>query len=411
MLLFGRLLDDPAVVPQLGWLRIGDGRIVERGDGEPKGLGEGLAAGAGTAEQSIRGGRDRLISPGFIDAHLHAPQLAGIGCDGMPLLEWLEQVIFPLELCWSDQAVVASEFQRFHARLLASGTTGAAAFSSPHRAAMETLLRRAGCPALRLEIGQALMDRGGPDGLIGEPAWHPRAGLEDPRLRASINPRFAVSCSGPLLRDAARLAGSDRLIHTHLAESQTECRLVRELFPACDSYAEVYDRHGLLGPRTLLAHALHLSPPEWSMIAARGSAVVHCPQANAFLRSGIFDLRAAREHGVRVALGSDIAAGCDLAMPRVARSMIESAKLRAAAIDARAVVPSPAEAWRMITQGNAATLGWHDHGTLLPGAAADLLLLRPDVEFDRHLPGRLLYGWHDEWIEGAVVNGSWFGQR
>jgi guanine deaminase len=180
---------------------------------------------------------------------------------------------------------------------------------------------------------------------------------------------------------------------------------VARLFPADESYAAVYDRHGLLGRRTLLAHALHLREEEWRLIAQRSSVVVHCPVANTFLRSGLFDLRAARAHNVRVALGSDIAAGCDVPMPRVARAMIEVAKLRQMTVDHQAVIPTPAEAWDLITRGNADALGWADAGRIEAGAAADLLVLRPEVPYDQHLIGRLIYGWRNDWIETKVLAG------
>jgi len=200
-------------------------------------------------------------------------------------------------------------------------------------------------------------------------------------------------------------------VQTHLAESMDECSLIRELFPNDRDYTSVYVRFGLLTDRTLLAHTIHLSEEEWKLIVARKSIVVHCPTANTFLEAGLFDLGAARRHGARVALGTDVAAGADVSMPRVARAMIEVAKMRrmtAASKDERmqAVVPSPAEAWWMITRGNAELLGWNDAGRIAEGAAADLLVLRvPDGWLDPHLVGRLIYGWENELIETRVFNG------
>lgn len=248
------------------------------------------------------------------------------------------------------------------------------------------------------------MDRGAPQSLINQPPQMPQR-PESSRVTVSVNPRFAVACSEGLLRLASDMAGDLHPVQTHLAESRRERDLVAHLFPADDSYTAVYDRHGLLGRRTLLAHALHLHENEWRLIAQRGPIVVHCPIANTFLRSGLFDLRSAREHGVRLALGSDIAAGCDLPMPRIARAMIDVAKLRQMTIDPRAVIPSPAEAWDLITRGNADALGWSDAGRIEAGASADLLVLRPEVPFDQHLIGRLIYGWRNEWIETRVVVG------
>jgi guanine deaminase len=167
----------------------------------------------------------------------------------------------------------------------------------------------------------------------------------------------------------------------------------------------VYDRHGLLTERTLLAHCVHLDDEQWSLIAERRSVVVHCPGANTFLGSGRFDLDAARAHGVRLALGSDVAAGCDLAMPRVGRAMIEVAKTRAMDGGAAVHVPAPAEVWELITQGNADALGFTDGGRLEAGAAADLLVLRLPFGPDEHLVGRLIHTWRDDYIAHRIVNG------
>jgi guanine deaminase len=153
---------------------------------------------------------------------------------------------------------------------------------------------------------------------------------------------------------------------------------------------------------------VHLDDDQWRLIAERRSVVVHCPTANTFLGSGQFNLDAARTHGVRLALGSDVAAGPDVAMPRVARAMIETAKARAMATpDGTDIhIPTPAETWTLITAGNAEALGFDDMGRIQPGAAADLLVLRPGLRVDEHLVGRLIYTWRDEYIETVVLNGQ-----
>ena len=120
----------------------------------------------------------------------------------------------------------------------------------------------------------------------------------------------------------------------------------------------------------------------------------------------MFDLKKAREHGVRLALGSDVGAGCDLAMPRVARAMIEVAILRRMTIDPSAHIPTPAEAWKLITRDNAEALGFHDMGRIKVGASADLLILGVPFGCDEHLIGRLIHTWRDEYITHRVLNGQ-----
>jgi guanine deaminase len=229
-------------------------------------------------------------------------------------------------------------------------------------------------------------------------------------VQASLNPRFAIACSEELLAECGWRAKENPglFVQTHLCESLNEIARVRELFPSDATYTGVYDRFGLLGPRTLLAHCVHLSDDEWSLIAQRGCVVVHCPTANTFLRSGLFDLTTAMERGVRLALGSDVAGGPDHAMPRVARGMIEVAKARSmvARDPARVKIPTPGEAWWMITRGNALALGWGNSGELRVGADADLLVLRvPDDWHDEHLLGRIVYRWSSELIDTRVLRG------
>jgi guanine deaminase len=340
------------------------------------------------------GGSDRVICPGFVDTHLHLPQYASIGYDGLDLLDWLERVIFPAEMAWGDEAVAQREATAACRRLLEAGTLGFAGYLTSHTHALDAAAAALDAVPLRALVGQVLMDRAAPDGLLGH----------EVRLGPSVNPRFAIACTDDLLARAGTMASDAELLQTHLAEDVRECERVAELFPGDDSYAAIYDRHDLLTERTLLGHCLHLSDDEWALIAERRSVAVHCPTANVFLRAGLFDLAAARRHGARVALGSDVAAGPDVAMPRVARAMIDVAKIRAMTAS-DAVVPSPAEAWRMITEENADALGWSDAGRLEVGASADLLVLKTPFASDADLVSRLIYTWRNDYIVERIVSG------
>jgi guanine deaminase len=391
MILAGILLDDHAATPTTGWIAVDSGVIVDRGDGPPP---PGAVGGEGT-----------VITPGFIDAHLHLPQINSVGCDGLELLPWLERVIFPAESAWIDPEIARGHIDIAHRRLLRSGTVAYAGFLTSHATGV-TAMAAATTPHPRALVGQVRMDRHAPDslthpGIVATPA-------STANCRWSINPRFAVSCSDGCLdtaADAARAAGERTFIQTHLAESRKECEFVRVLFPDDAHYTDVYDRFGLLTPHTLVAHGIHLAPEELEILSQRRAVVVHCPTANTFLAAGVFDLRSVREHGVRLALGTDIAGGPDVAMPRVARAMIDVAKLRRLTLDEHAFIPTPAEVWRLITRENAIAIGAEDLGSLDIGAAASVLLLRPDVPLDEHLYGRLLYNWNDDWIETMLLDG------
>ncbi len=392
-IIHGRLLIDPYEPPPLGWLAIEEGVIAEVGLGEPP------------EPPHFRGHeREAVICPGFIDAHIHVPQIDAVGRGGFPLLTWLEEVIFPAEARWSSPQWAAQQVDSFHRRLLHEGTLGYAGYLTSHQHGLGILTENLRRWPLRSIAGQVLMDRAAPPSLLDQPIG-PMRQSADVRFTPSANPRFAVSCSNRCLALASELAHGQWPIQTHLAESSEECSVVGEQFPSDSHYTAVYDRHGLLTPCTLLAHCIHLSDEEWQLIADRHSVVVHCPAANTFLESGVFDIGAAQRHGVRIALGSDVAAGPDVAMPRVARSMIETAKFRRMTLDRTAPIPTPADAWWQITTGNAEALGWGDAGRLSIGAAADVLLLELPFDIDEHLVSRLIYTWDPEWITGRFVGG------
>lgn len=408
MVLQGRLLIDPERPPEPGWLRVEGELIAEVGFGDlPRDLGPPNAGGAG-----------RIISPAFIDAHMHIPQIDAAGCDGMPLLKWLDSVVFPAETWWG-RGGGPRDVRTAVRRLAEQGTVGAAAYLTSHGEASAEALSLLARTPMRWVAGRVAMDRAAPEALTGDdrrraamrPVPSPIAATPSPagRVQVSANPRFAIACSEELMAEIGWAAKErpEMFIQTHMCESAEEIAEVRRLFPLDASYTHVYDRFGLLSPRTLLAHCVHMSSEQWRLVASRGCVAVHCPTANIFLQAGLFDWDAARSHGVRVALGSDIAGGPDTAMPRVARAFIETAKVRALTGSLGVTIPTPAQAWALITRGNADALGWHKGGRIETGAAADLLVLRtPETWLDEHVVGRLIYNWSPELIEARVFGGA-----
>jgi guanine deaminase len=214
------------------------------------------------------------------------------------------------------------------------------------------------------------------------------ARLDSPALRLAVTPRFALSCSVELLRGAAALAREyDLPIQTHLAEQQEECRAVRRRFRR--GYLQVYERAGLVTSLSLFAHAIWLSGHEWERLS--GSAIAHCPTSNIFLGSGVMDWW--RAQASRVGLGSDVGAGPDLSIFRVARTawMVHSMQ---------GIAPDPGDLLRAATLGGAQALGFEDVGSIEPGKAADFVLLdaarvippgAPDVESTDDLLSRILH--------------------
>jgi guanine deaminase len=184
--------------------------------------------------------------------------------------------------------------------------------------------------------------------------WH---GAAEGLIEYAFSPRFAVACSEKLMRSAAELAAQyGAYIQTHLAENREEIEKVRNQFTWAQDYTEVYEKCGLLGPRTVLGHCIHLSDRERGALAAAGASVAHCPSANLFLRSGILPLEKMRAAGLRVGLGSDVAAGPELNLWQVMRAAVESQKARSF-YEPDTPVPSPGAALHLATQGAAEALG------------------------------------------------------
>jgi guanine deaminase len=400
MILAGQLLLDDGkgrchITP--GYVRVDDDMIVEVVEGE-------------IPDVADFGSPDALISPGFIDAHLHLPQFDMIGAHGMPLLRWLDEITFPAEAKWEDSDLAQEMMDRVLSQLLGKGTTGICAFATVHHDSAKVALETATEWGMRGVIGQVLMDRQAPTELCRETAQlldeasqlgelFPSTG----RMAAAVTPRFAVSCSEELLQGAAVISWEQNsMIQSHLAETENECAVVSNLFDG-RSYVEVYQESGLLNERAVYGHGIHLDDIDRSMIAQAGAVVAHCPTANSFLRSGTMNRAAHARDDVRLAIGSDIGAGYERSMVRVARAMIEAA----ATIGEE--IPDAAAAWHAITAGNADSLGWQDAGRLKSGSPADIVVIEPDIpwlEAPAEPLANLMFAWDDRWITRTLLLGS-----
>jgi guanine deaminase len=315
--------------------------------------------------------------PGFVDTHVHFPQTRVLGSASGPLLDWLATSVFPEEARFVDRAYAAAVAEEFCAALVRHGTTCASVYSSSDPGATEVLFAALDRAGLRGQVGLTLMDRGAPTAVLlaAEPAlaacealaarWH---GHDDERLAFCVTPRFALSCTPALLRGAAALA--DRLdlpVQTHLSENHAELAATAAAFPASADYLAVYADHGLLGPRALFAHCVHLSDGEWDALAAHDCAVSHCPDSNFFLGSGVMPLGAALTRDLRVGLGTDVGAGRTFSLRRVVASAYDAALLSGAAITPEGLL------WHA-TLGGARALRLDDRvGRVAPGFEADLV--------------------------------------
>jgi len=320
----GTFLDTPDDPFAGGALRAeDDGGVLVDDDGiiTARGSFASLSSAEPAAEVvDLRGG---LVLPGFVDTHVHFPQLRCIGALGMPLLEWLERCALPEEARLSDPPYAAELARAFVGALANAGTTTALVFGSHYLEATESLFAEADRLGLRVTSGLVVSDRDLRDDLHTTAArayddsltlatrWH---GVR--RNRYAVTPRFALSCTSDLLDACAALLRDvpGTILTSHVNENAAEIARVRELFPDSSSYVDAYARHGLLHPGSVLAHDVHPTGDELQVLAATEVAVAHCPTSNMMLGSGLFPLRRHLEAGVRVALGSDVGAGTGLSL-------------------------------------------------------------------------------------------------
>jgi len=335
------------------------------------------------------------VFPGLIDLHSHLPQYPAVAKGQSELLPWLRQYIFPLEREFSVQKAKKESAAFFH-ELARHGTTTAMLYASIHEQSCDAAFQAAEKSGLRIIMGKLMMDIGSygqlqPKKILSISLlesetlcekWH---GAGDGLLEYAFSPRFAVSCSQKLMKGAAELAvRHSAYIQTHLAENFEEIEKVRNQFSWAADYTDVYDQCGLLTPRTVLGHCIHLSEREMDVLAGSGSRVAHCPTANLFLASGIMPLEKLYDRGIPVGLGTDVAAGSELNLWQVMRSAIESQKARSF-YEKNVRVPSPAEVFYMATQGAAEILGKGDRiASLDPGKEADFTV----VDYNSLVPYR-----------------------
>ena len=325
---------------------------------------------------------DCLIAPGFIDTHVHYVQTGIVGLRGKPLLEWLDQHTFPAEQAFADPDHAARVAAIFCDELLRNGTTSAAVFCAVYPESVDALFAEAERRDMRLVAGKVLMDRNAPEALRDTAQsgydqskalierWHGRG-----RAIYAVTPRFALTSSRGQLRAAGALLVEypSVLMQTHIAENREEVARVRALYPERRNYLDVYDKHGLVGPRSVLAHGIHLDAAELHHCEQSGASLAHCPTSNLFLGSGLFRLREAKDAGVKVGIGTDIGAGTSFSLLRTLGAACDVAQLQARPI-------SPIEAFFLATLGGARALGLGDRvGSLRAGGEADLVVLDPQA--------------------------------
>ncbi|WP_202911080.1 guanine deaminase [Ancylobacter sp. TS-1] len=325
-----------------------------------------------------------LIVPGFIDTHVHFPQLQMIGAYGAQLLEWLDTYTFPAEMSFADAGHAARVARLFLRELLRAGTTTAVVYCTVHPHSVDAFFAESERFNTRMIAGKVLMDRNAPAALLDTAQrgydeslaligrWHGRG-----RQLYCVTPRFApTSTEAQLDAAGALLKTRDGLfLQTHLCENPGEVEWVRELFPARASYLDVYAHAGLVGPGSVFGHAVHMHEGDFCTCHAGGAALAHCPTSNLFLGSGLFRLFDAVDprRPVKVGLGTDVGGGTSLSQLQSLNEAYKVAALTGRKLDA-------VQGFYLATLGGARALGLEGTlGRLAPGYEADICVLDPQA--------------------------------
>lgn len=333
-----------------GLLLVEAGRVVAAGD---YGALSREAAGAKIVDY----GRS-LIMPGFVDAHVHSVQTKAIASFGKELLDWLESYVFPAETLFEQPDYARLHTQFFLKQLLKNGTTTAAVFSSVHAAAAEALFEEALKLNMRIIGGNTWMDRNAPQQLClpAELSFELSGQLirkyhNQQRLHFAVTPRYAITSSPKSLHLVAELLASrsDLYLQTHISENKKEIETVRRHYPKHRNYLDVYDDFGLLSPRTLLGHGIHLTNEELKRVADTETKIIHCPSSNLFLGSGLLDFYRMQRHGIKLAMGSDVGAGTSFSMLQTLQDAYKVSALKGEPLSAM-------DAFYAITLGGAKAL-------------------------------------------------------
>lgn len=373
------VLEDPCRAPAAeAWAYHEDGLlVVEDGHVAAFGAYADLAPDL-SADVEVEALPGRLITPGFVDAHVHYPQTDVMAAWGSQLLDWLANHTFPAEAAFADRAHADEAAAFFLDQLLRNGTTSALVFCTVHKASVEALFEAALARNMRLVAGKVLMDRDAPPGLTDTVATG-RADTEDlirawrgrGRLGYAVTPRFAVTSSDEQLAMAGALVAAhpDVLMHTHMSENLDEIARVGALFPQARDYLDVYARFGLVTARSVFAHCVHASDDSLRRMVAAGASAAFCPSSNLLLGSGLFSLRQACDCGVTVGLGTDVGAGASFSLLHMMAEAYKVGQLKGEALD-------PVHAFYLGTLAGARALKLdHRIGNLAPGKEADFLVL------------------------------------
>ncbi len=334
------------------------------------------------ADIEIRHYPAAILIPGFIDAHIHYPQVEIIGSFGTQLLEWLNKYTFPTEAKFNDPQHARPIADFFIAELLRNGTTAASVFCTSAPASVEAIFAAAQEHNMLLLAGKMMMDSHAPANILDEAQasyddsvalierWHGQG-----RCLYTVTPRFALTSSPQQLELAGALMReySDVRLQSHISENRAEVARALALYPERENYTDIYHHYGLLNERAIYGHGIHLSEGELRSFHQTGAKIAHCPTSNFFIGSGLFNIAKTKgaERPVTVGLGTDVGGGTSFSMLATMSEAYKIAQLLGISVTA-------AQGFYLATLGSAAALGIDDRvGKLSPGYEADIVVLDP----------------------------------
>lgn len=325
---------------------------------------------------------DYLVMPGFIDTHIHYPQMQIVGSYGKQLIDWLDNYTFKVEQNFNRYEYAQCIAELFVNEILRNGTTTCMVYATSGRISADAFFEIASKYNIRIIAGNVLMNRNAPDSicdttekacmdceyLIGK--WHNQG-----RNKYVLTPRFAITSDMEELNLVGLLHTKypDTYIQTHLSENRDEIETTLKLFPECRDYLEVYENAGLLSDHSFFAHCVHLSNSEYERIQKAQSVIVHCPSSNLFLGSGLFNMRKACNYEIKVCIATDVGAGTSFSLLRTLSDAYKVQQINGYSM-------SSLESFYSITLGAARALKMEDKiGSFKPGNEADFVVLDYNV--------------------------------
>lgn len=365
-------MDERSVIHTPGWVWVEDDRISAAGAGQPP---TELAP----RSERVVDATNMAVLPGLVNGHTHLSQTFMRGlADDKPLLEWLKQMMWPIQAAMTPDDVRLASLLG----LVENLRCGVTCVVQHHKITMspahvDAAAEAAESVGLRMQLARGWVDLGGagesPDAIVDEMArlreqWHTAA---NGRITVGFGPLAPWRCSDATMRrtvEQARAWGVPT--HIHVAETCDEVEMLRERTGV--RHIEWMESLGALGPDVQLVHCVWVDDTELDLIAESGSVVVHCPVSNMYLASGVAPVRKMLDRSIPVALGTDGPASHN------SQDLLETLKVAALLAkvstgDATALVPM--EALRMVTVAGARLLERKDLGRIVPGAKADIILV------------------------------------